>query len=688
MMSKNKPKKFLATFVVALMLVFLFCNVSRMNPLDIVMASSQTESATSEDLFGRSDVAVSAYANATFVPRNNSIDLTLSSLIRPTEVTLDTVRGFEPEQRFNSQFSIASEHASNSGNSSLESTNNGLRLSFDAISTYEASISVYKLSFTNRVNVSREDFLSIALSTESDYNSAEGYIGIALSLKDQQNSTHYVYIHVSDSFRQDSYRLSQWFLGSSKYVNQYPSYEIKYQSSFGPWFIQLSLLQAFSSLNLSSAWLESLLIGAELYVYPLPYNMAHADVVFPYAFVHSQPFSINQNVINSTQTTLPSERFLNISGIPCKALSAVMRGPLEPTYRKEEEQENTTVKAVEVFYNFSQGLSYNFSEATINEFRSDAKVNITLWSKSVRKCTITLNNNTIVDLTDLLLRSDQGLTYSFLSDTRTLKVSLILYKFNAWIFDLQHTTLLGPTKKGISEEYFVPENNESVTIVDLNEAGLQKADIAIRAGNFSLSEISINGVKKPLDSLLVVRKDIILVKSVEAEEGVSLYTVRCTFSSNPLHYSPTVQPFSIFVGNARFEIYTPLKIDAQLGLQIPVTIRVLTTKTYLLKVEYDSSMLEVDNDELMVNKPVVGFVYFMLKPAGTGLSVVTVHFIDPSNENSPVSIPFLINTTSSLAYQSILSVLTVVTVLSLMYVAGGKNLLDWLLCRLRLKKGS
>ena len=173
-----------------------------------------------------------------------------------------------------------------------------------------------------------------------------------------------------------------------------------------------------------------------------------------------------------------------------------------------------------------------------------------------------------------------------------------------------------------------------------------------------------------------------LATSVKTEENVLLYTVRYTFSSDPLYTCSTVQPFSIFMNNALFKIYTPLNIEAQLETWIPLAIRVYTHKTYDAKAEYDYSMFEVDNDEIMVNK-YGGYEYFMLKPVNTGLTVVKVHFRDmeSTTENAGFSIPFLINIKNSSLYQIVPYVLLIITVLSLMYISVGKNFFEWLLHR-------
>jgi len=257
-----------------------------------------------------------------------------------------------------------------------------------------------------------------------------------------------------------------------------------------------------------------------------------------------------------------------------------------------------------------------------------------------------------------------------------LKAFLIFYKYNAWIFDLTWTSLTNMTKRGITEEHFLPDRNEGVTIVNLSEVQREEASIAIRAGDFSSCEISINGNKKSLNSLLRLDNDMFFVASVQAEKNVSVYAIRCAFSSNPLHSSSTAQPFNLFMDDTLFEIYTPFSIEAQLGTQIPITIRVLALNPHILKINYDSSIFEGDNDELIIHS--LGWKYFMLRPISTGLTTITVDFEDPTTENV-ISIPFLINVRNAFLYQLIPMVLLIATVFSLLYVASGRKLIDRLL---------
>lgn len=672
---KTRLRKRFCLFLLALILITSFSKVADTSSLSNVTTVLNPNSESGEDDFGKANIGVSAYRNLTLVPVNNTVDLGLSAEIIPTNLTLYSVDGFEPVQRFSSELTYKFERDGNSVNYSLTELYDGLHLSFNPKSTSHASISVYNVSFTNSQNISRNDFLSLAISTGSIYNSAEGYIGIALLLRDQQGNRHYLSFHISNRFSADSYSVGKWFLGYS-YGKDFPVYSFRYGASFGPWFMQLSLLKAFESLNLSSAWLDGLLIGVELYSEPLPYSMTQANVSFNYVLVHPEIFSINDRVVNSTDLTFPTTRFIKISGISCKALNATLTGSLEPSYQKEEQEENQTVKNIEVFY--------NFSEARIGDIRFEGDVKITVSSKTVRNCTITLNNETTVDLTDSLLNSNRKV-YRFPANTLTLKVFLSFYKFNAWLFSVfSYANLVQMTKKGIVQETFIPDRNESEVIVDLNQANLQETKVAVRAGNFSCGEILINGIKKPLDSLLMLDNDMFLATSVQAEENVSLYTIKISFSSNPLYASSTVQPFKLFMDGALFDIYTPFNIEADLETLIPITIRLFTSKTYLLRVEYDSSMFKIDNNEIMVNKP-AGYKYFMLNPVRIGHAVITVNFEDPTTENS-ISIQFLVNVEDPLFYPVVQYALLIITVLSLVYVASSKNLVDWLLHRLKREK--
>jgi len=638
----------------------------------------------SADLFGNAIVSVSAHENVTFVVSGNSIDLGNSSAVVPSDLTVDVVNGFTPANRLNSGYTYSLYRSANSRDDSLGEVEDGLRLFFNSRDNSKVAISVYNMTFVQGVDVSQNDYVSLAITTNSSYDSSEGYVGMALQLRDQQGVRQYVSIHTSDLYLTDGYTTSQYFLGSSLGKN-FPYYSFKYGSSSGPWFVQLRLAEAFATLGLSSASLDGLLIGAELFSIPLPYNTTQVDVRFHYALVHPQPFSINENVVNSTALSFAPTRFLNISGIQTNKLKAAISGSLRPAFQREEDQENGIVKVVEVSYDFPDPLFYNFSESSVSEVRFEGRVNVTVPSKSVRKCTITVNNQTPWDLTNDVLGRVEGGIYRFPSDTRTLGVSLILYKYNAWLFERTQSAALRVTKSGITEEYFSPDTNEVVVLVDLDQTSLQDPRIAVRTAGALSGAIVINDVQRPLDSLLLLNNDVFLATKVIAGEDESPYIIKCRFNSNPVYSSLTTQPFNVLIDNDYFEIYTPLNGDAQIGVPMPMTVRVFTSKTYVLKLEYDLSVFKADNDELMVRK-YSSYIYFMLKPLREGSTEIKAYFIDPNNQNSTVSIPFWVNVNRQLIYEIAPYLFLTVSVFSLVYIVVSRDQMARLSSRLRRKK--
>jgi hypothetical protein len=376
-------------------------------------------------------------------------------------------------------------------------------------------------------------------------------------------------------------------------------------------------------------------------------------------------------VVNSTEVSIPPTRFLNISGIQ--------------TSKLQEDQENGIVKVVQVSYDFPDPLFYNFSESSVSEVRFEGRVNVTVPSKSVRKCTITVNNQTPWDLTNDVLGRVEGGIYRFPSGTRTLGVDLILYKYNAWLFERAQTTALFVTKSGITEEYFSPDTNEVVVLVDLDQTNLQDPRIAVRTAGASSGAIVINDVQRPLDSLLLLNNDVFLATKVIAGEDESPYIMKCSFNSNPVYSSLTTQPFNVVIDNDYFEIYTPLNGNAHIGVPMPMTVRVFTSKTYVLKLEYDPSVFRADIDELMVRK-YSNYIYFMLKPLREGSTEIKAYFIDPNNQNSTVSIPFWVNVNRQLLYEIAPYLFLTVSVLSLVYMVVSRDQVSRVLSRLRRKK--
>ena len=671
----------LVVVLLALMIIMPYYGAVSEGPTNSTLRQvSQGQSAD----FGNAIVSVSAHENVTFVISDNSIDLGNSSAVVPSDLTVDVVDGFVPANRFNSAYSYSLYRSANSRDASLGEVEDGLRLFFSSKDTSKVAIAIYNVTFVQGVNVSQNDYVSLAMSTNSTYDSTEGYIGIALSLRDQQGARQYVVVHISDLFLTQGYTMSQFFLGSGL-GKSFPNYGFKYRSTFGPWFVQLRLSEAFSSLGISSASLEGMLVGAELFSIPLPYNITEADVRFHYALVHPQPFSINEMVVNSTQVSIAPTRFMNISGIQTSKLQAAISGSLRPASQNEENQENGNAKVVEVSYDFPEPLFYNFSETSVSEVSFEGRVNVTVPSKSVRKCTVKVNNQTPWDLTNDVLGRIEGGTYRFPSDTRTLQVYLLLYKYNAWLYERVQTAALRVTKNGITDEYFSNDTSEAVILVDLSQAGMRDPRIAVRtAGAFS-GAIVINDVQRPLDSLLLLNNDVFLATKVIAGADQSPYTIKCSFNSNPLYSSLTTQPFNVVIDYDYFEIYTPLNGNAEIGVPMPMTVRVFTSKTYDLKLEYDDSVFRADIEELMVRK-YSSYIYFMLKPLREGSTEIKANFIDPTNHNTTMSIPFWVNVNRQLVYEIAPYLFLAVSALSFVYMVVSRNQMTPLLSRLRRKK--
>jgi hypothetical protein len=668
----------LAVFVL-LLIASLFPNNISFVPLSNAAVPNLGEESP-EDLFSKSNIAVSAYENVTFVPVNNSIELGNSSLVLPADLTLEVARGFEPASRFNSGYVTSLQRSGNSRENSLVEVEDGIRLFFISKDTSKVAVSMYNMSFMQSVNVSRSDYISLAISTNSSFDSSEGYVGVALLLRDQQGARQYVSIYASGLSSVDTYSTSQWFLGSSL-GQSFPYYGFRYGSTSGPWFIQLALAESFSSLGLSSAMLEGFLVGAELFSIPLPYNTTQADVRFHYALVHPQPFSINERLVNSSRMKLGPSRFLNISGISCNKLKVAISGSLRPSDGVLEKQQNGTVEIAEVSYDFPDPLFYNFSESIVSELHFEGKVNVTVPSKTVKECILTFNNQTTWDLTNAVLSSSEGGIYSFPSNTRTLKVHLVLYRFNAWLLwknPLPNATFYA-TKTGITGEYFSPEKNEVAVSVDLGETAFQEPRIAIRTGGGRSGSIIVNDVQKPVDSLLQIDNDLFLGTLLrgQGEEDDSPYLIKCTFSQNPIYSSLTKQPFNVFIDNTLFEIYTPFNCEARLGVQTPMTLKAFTFRTYVVNIEHDQSVLEFDNDLLMIDR-FSSFSYFMFKPLREGSIEIKAHFTDPSNQSASLALPFLVSTQRLAVFEIATYLFFAFTVLSFVYVVSGSDLAHFL----------
>jgi len=636
------------------------------------MATDFTLDVKTSEVWSRSNITIRATENLTITSSNSSF-VELSPKIDPTSSTVNIVRGFEPAQRFDSEFNSTLVRRAHVGNCSLRKVNDELLLFLNASSPYEAAIAAYNLSFTNSVQISESDFISFALSTSSTYNSSEAHIGISLLLRDQRGNGYHIAIQISDQYSEDSFSLSEWFLGHcfTKYppYPKYPKYDMKYDSTSGPWFIQLPLAESFTSLNLSSAWLDGLLIGGEIFLTP-PFDIekiTEVDARFHYILVHEQPFTINQEVVNSTVMVLPFASSLRFSGILCESINVIVKGSLEPI--KEERRENATVNIRETLFDLSETLE--------NEASVQAAVKITVLTKAVKKCAITLNNKTMVDVTDSLLRSNT-IIYNFPPNVILLKVHLILYRFNAWFFKFQGFQPSGITKKGIVDEHFFPNKNQGT--ININSSETSPINLAICSGNLVPSEIRVNEIRKSLDSLLILDEKMYwIVSNVVPDENVSLYTVKYILSDEPLYQSPTTTPFSVYVGGHIFEIYTPFNIESQEGMLMPLTIRTYNPRTYTFKVEYDPSMFEADRNETMVYASGARhFEYFMLKSLRTGQTTISLEIVNPMTMDVIFSSSFLVNIKSSVPNQVIIYYLLCIAVFSLVYLFNKKRFIDWI----------
>jgi len=668
----REMKKSSVLILVVLVLTSLFSKIYGVNS-SVDIPTEFGSNAETNDLWSRSNITLPTVQNLTIVPTNFSV-VELSTLINPTSSVIDVVKGFEPVRRFNSEFNSTLVRKAYVGNCSLRRIDDELLLFLNASSEYEAAITRYKLYFTNPIQISKSNLISLALSTSSTYNSSEAYIGVSLILRDPQGKNHYVSVQVSDRYSEDSFILSKWFLGwtvdLSKECPEYPHYDMMYGSTSGPWFIQLPLSDSFEALNLSSAWLDGLLIGGEIFSKP-PFDLgeiAEVNARFHYVFVHEQPFTINEEIVNSTRMVFPFSSSLCFSGIPGESVNVIVEGSLKPIYTKEERQENETVYIRETLF--------NLSATSESEISVQGNLKIGVLTKAVKECTITLNNRTMVDLTDSLLRSNT-LIYRFPPNVILLKVHLVLHRFNAWFFKLSVFQPSEMTKKGIVEEYFSPNSNEGT--ININSSENFPPNLAISSGNLGISEIRVNGTKKPLQSLLILNEERYwLILNVIPEENRSVYTVKYVVSDEPLIHNVMTTPFTIYIGGHIFEVYTPFNIEGQKGILIPLTIRTYTPKTYTLRIEYDPSMIEADTDEIMVYASRYHYEYFMLKPLRVGHTTIGLEIMDPTTMDVIFSSSFSVNIKSSVPTQMIIYYLLGIAVFSLVYLFNKKRLIDWI----------
>ena len=122
-----------------------------------------------------------------------------------------------------------------------------------------------------------------------------------------------------------------------------------------------------------------------------------------------------------------------------------------------------------------------------------------------------------------------------------------------------------------------------------------------------------------------------------------------------------------------------------MGVMVPMTIRVFTSRTFVLRIQYDPSAFNADNDELMV-RIYSSYVYFMLRPLKEGSTEIIAYFVDPARQNSTVFIPFLVNVKRQLLHEVALYMLLAISALSLVYIAVSRDQLARLSGRLRRKK--
>ena len=667
MQKDRKMRKSLFFILFILVLTTLFSKVYCVNSSTDKTTKFGSNLETGE-LWSRSNITLPAIQNLTIVPSNFSV-VELSSQIDPIRSVIDVVKGFEPVERFNSGFRYALVRNASVGNYSLRSVDDELLLFLNASSEYAAAIAAYNLSFANPVQISETDFISFALSTDSTYNSSEAFIGISLLLRDQEDNRHYVSIEVSNHFPDDSFSLSKWFLGwgFTKEYPEYPRYAMRYNSAYGPWFMQLPLSDSFAALNLSSAWLDGLMIGGEIYSRP-PFNLEEItdlNARFHYILVHERPFTINQEVVNSTMMVFPFSSYLHFSGIPGESVNIIVEGSLKPIYNQEERQENETVYVRETLFNLSGMLK--------GEISVQGTVKIAMFAKAVKKCMLTLNNKTKVDLTDSLLRSNT-IVYRFPPNIILLKVHLISYRFNAWLFGFYSFQPSGLTKQGIVNESFSPRRNEG--IININSTGTSTINLAIGSSNLVPTEIVVNGTKKPLKSVLILDEEMYwMMLNVIPLQKRGLYTVKYILSDEPLYQSLTTTPFSVFIGGNIFEIFTPLNIEGQESRLIPLTLRTYTPETHAIRIEYDPSIIMANRDEIMVYTSTFHFEYFMLKPLHTGETTIHLEIIDPIRRDILFSSALFVRIESSFSIQVISYYLLSVAALSLIYIFAKRSIL-------------
>lgn len=678
MVSKKGLKKYHLSMLFALLLtISLFAVQGRGSPSET--ARSVTHDVTSNNIWSQSSISMPATQNLVFSSPNATLEIpSQASPMNLTTLSIDVVRGLEPMQRFGSAFTSTRVRENNVVNSNLTTTNNGISFSYDA-SSYPSYL-VYNLSFVTPFIIHSTDLISLGFSTDNSFNSSQGLIGVSFVLRDVQNARYYISAVVSDQNSADSFGLSEWFLGEgfTSQFPKYPAYSLRYNSLSGPWFKQLSLSESFAILNLSSAWVDGLLVGGEIaYLGPPlgPQSLKKLDAMFYFTLVHPQPFLINQQFVNSTAMVFPMQNTLSFSGMLFRSVSVTVEGFLKPSSGKEELLTDETASYKEVIFDLARA-----AEAGV---AVNGELNITVFSRNVKKCLLTLDNNTFADLTDTLLSSKTE-AYIFPKTANNLKVELTLYKFNAWIASFSPLNVIHLTKVGIVEEHF--STVEGGGLVDLNVTVGRNTYLAIDLAGLTPRTIAIDGVESPFESILILDEEAFFLVSLHPSIGAfSLSSVQYLLSESPIYESSTATPFSVYFNGSAFKIFTPFNVEGERGLYIPITIQMITFRTFVLQIDFDPAFFEGSKGEVMAYSTRIHYEYLTLKPLKTGQSTVSLKISDPTGKNTLFSTLFSIRVSDSLA-NGFLYFTFGITVLSIVVLFGGRNFAKWILRRLGRKE--
>jgi hypothetical protein len=644
------------------------------------MASSVADYAASTDTWSRSSISMPATQNLVFSsPNLTTLEIpSQASPINLTTLSIDVVRGLEPMQRFDSAFTSARVRENNVANPNLTTTNNGISLSYDA-SSYPSYV-VYNLSFVTPSIIHSADLISLGFSTDSSFNSSQGLIGVSFVLRDAQNARYYISVIVSDQNPADSFGLSEWFLGES-YTSQflkYPTYSLRYNSLSGPWFEQLSLSESFAILNLTSAWVDGLLVGGEIaYLGPPlgPQSLRKLDAMFHFALVHPQPFLINEQFVNSTVMVFPMQNTLSFSGMLFRSISVAVEGFLKPSSEKEELLTNETTSYKEVIFDLTRAAEEG---VTVK-----GELNIVVFSRSVKKCLLTLDNNTFADLTDTLLSSKTE-AYVFPKTASNLKIELTLYKFNSWIVSFSSLNVIHLTKTGVVEERFSTVEGEG--LVDVNATVGRNTYLAISMADLTPRMIAVDGVQRPFESMLILDEEAFFLVNLQPSTGTfSLNSVQYLLSESPIYDSSTAIPFNVYFNGSAFKVFTPFNVEGERGLYLPITIQMITFRTFVLQINYDPAFFEGGQGEVMAYSTRIHYEYLTLKPLETGQRTVSLKITDSTNNRAVFSTLFSIRVSDSYADEFLYSMFGI-TVLSIVVLFWGNDFAKWIRSRLSRKE--